>query len=65
MFKTSAHEIFILKKEISLSELSDVVTVISVSISIVNETDVSDVIDDTEIHSVSKILKDLLNSIIM
>jgi len=41
------------------------VTVTSVSISIVNEVVVSDVIDDTEIHSVSEILKDPLNSIVV
>jgi len=41
------------------------VTATSVSIDIVNEAVVSDVIDDTEIHSASKILKDLLNSIIV
>jgi len=39
------------------------VTVISVSISIADEAVVSDVIDDTEIHSVDEILKDLLNSV--
>jgi len=40
-------------------------TATSVSISIVDEAVVSDVIDDTEIHSVNEILKDLLNSVVM
>jgi len=65
MFKTSANETFIQKKEISLSELSDVVTIFSVSISIADKVNICDVIDDTEICSVNEILKDSLNSVIM
>jgi len=41
------------------------VTVTSVSIDIVDEAVVSDVIGDTEIHSVSEILKDPLNSVVV
>jgi len=41
------------------------VTVISVSIDIADEVIISNVIDDTEIHSVDKILKDSLNSIVV
>jgi hypothetical protein len=52
------------RRKISLSELSDVVTATSVSISIVDEAVISDVIDDTEIHSVSEILKDSLNIVV-
>jgi len=40
-------------------------TVTSVSINIVNEVIVNDVIGDIKIHSVSKILKDSLNSIVV
>ncbi len=40
-------------------------TVTSVSISIVNETVINNVINDTEIHSADKILKDLLNNVIV
>jgi len=65
MFKTSANETFIQKKEISLSELSDVVTIFSVSISIADKVNICDVIDDTKICSVNEILKDSLNSVIM
>jgi len=41
------------------------VTVTSVSIDIVDEVVISDVINDTEIHSADKILKDSLNSIVV
>jgi hypothetical protein len=41
------------------------VTATSVSISIVDEVVISDVIDDTEIHSADEILKDLLNNVIV
>ncbi len=40
-------------------------TVISVSINIVDEAIVSDVIDDIKIHSVDEILKDSLNSVVV
>jgi len=41
------------------------VTATSVSIDIVDEVIISDVIDDIKIHSVSKILKDSLNSVVV
>ncbi len=40
-------------------------TATSVSINIADEVVVSNVINDIEIHSVSKILKDSLNSIVV
>jgi len=41
------------------------VTVTSVSISIVDEVIINDVIDDIKIHSADEILKDSLNSIVV